>query len=78
MIRRIGMTTNPKEKKRYWKSKYPKLRGWKILLTFFSELAAEYVGETPVATQGKEASLRRKRQQKILWYVYKFEYREVG
>ncbi|WP_424947548.1 hypothetical protein [Candidatus Spongiihabitans sp.] len=31
MACRIGMTTNPGERKRYWEGQHPTLRNWRIL-----------------------------------------------
>ncbi|MGI9337786.1 MAG: GIY-YIG nuclease family protein [Gammaproteobacteria bacterium] len=74
MACKIGMTTNPGERKRYWQGKYPNLQNWMILARYDTKsvaqlaeyhLAAKYGGVVDGGGAGNENGE---------WVVYKFDY----
>lgn len=74
MACRIGITTNPGERKRYWEEKHPTLRNWQILERHKTKTAAQ-AAETRLAAQhGCEAHPGGDGPENADWAVYKFDY----
>ena len=74
MACRIGITTNPGERKRHWESEHPTLRNWEILARHPSKSAAQ-LAETRLARQhGCQASPGGDGPEIGKWCVYKFDY----
>jgi hypothetical protein len=81
---RIGITTNPEERRVYWQNRTPGFSDWQILETFRSKAAArEYQTEFALRHRCEEAPLdvdflgREKElvtEHEHWWYVYYFGY----
>jgi len=71
---RIGMATDPDERKDEWKREYPNLRNWEILGWFKTKSAAQQA-ETRLARQhGCVAEPGGSGAEHDDWCVYKFDY----
>ena len=74
MACRIGMTTNPGERKRHWESKHSTLRNWQILERHNTKSAAQQA-ETRLARElGCEAAPGGPGDEHDNWCIYKFDY----
>ncbi len=74
MACRVGMTTDPEERKRYWKSKYPNLYDWDILGHYSSKSEAQ-AAETQFASEYKCISFPGgDGPESADWTVYRFKY----
>lgn len=72
---RVGMTTDPEERKAYWKSKVEGFKNWQILKTFTNkekEQAQKY--ETDYATKHGCEAAPGGPDAPGAWYVYRFDY----
>lgn len=75
MACRIGMTTDPDERKRYWESKIPSMFGWKIFGHYQSKTEAQNA-ETDLAHQYGCVAFPGGGGPEIAdWVVYGFQYR---
>lgn len=71
---RIGITTNPGERKRHWEGQHPTLRNWEILGRHSTKSEAQ-AAETRLARQyGCQASPGGDGPEHADWVVYKFDY----
>ena len=74
MACRIGITTNPGERRRYWESQHPNLQNWQILSRHKTKSAAQSA-ETQLAKQhGCESHPGGDAPENADWCVYKFDY----
>lgn len=71
MACRVGISTDPDERKVYWKRVHPSLRGWKILSMHKTKTAAQ-VGENRVAREHGCDSAPGGPNSPLPWYVYHF------
>jgi len=77
MACRIGMTTNPNQRKAYWESQYPTLKDWQILAGPIVSKTEAQKKETELANQygceshpgGDDPD-----SQGASWYIYAFNY----
>jgi len=74
MACRIGITTNPGERKRYWQGQHPTLRNWRILERHSSKSAAQNAEYRLSKKDGCIASAGGDGPEYTDWVVYKFEY----
>ena len=74
MACRIGMTTNPAERERYWRSRVTGFRNWQILASGVDILSSA----GPRSRGSQERRMRawpwRCIQARPVWSVYKFKY----
>ena len=74
MACRIGITTNPGERRRYWESQHPNLSKWQILERHTTKSDAQ-AAETRLAEEHKcVAHPGGDGDEHDDWVVYKFEY----
>lgn len=75
MSGRLGITTNPVERRKYWLSQYPAtLKNWRILGTYPSKAMAQ-TAETLTASQwGYESHPGGEGPEAATWYLYAFEH----
>ena len=75
MICRIGITTDPMERRRYWESRYPRtFENWKILEIQYSKSAAQS-RETALATHYScESHPGGAGPEYATWHVYYFQH----
>ncbi len=71
---RIGITTDPQERRREWQSRYPSLRNWLILGTHFYRASAQLQEDRHAGRFGCEAHPGGRGAEIAKWYVYHFEY----
>ena len=74
MACRVGMTTNPGERKRHWEGECPTLRNWTILGRYSTKSEAQQA-ETMFAQQhGCVSAAGGGGNENDDWVVYKFDY----
>lgn len=73
MACRIGITTNPGERKRYWETQHSNLNSWTILERHNSKSDAQ-AAETRLAQQHGCVAAPGGADADGVWVVYKFEY----
>lgn len=74
MACRIGITTNPAERKRYWQSVYPSMTNWHIITKRTTKTSAQ-TQETQLAKKhGCQAHQGGYGPERAIWYVYGFNY----
>jgi len=74
MACRIGINTDPDERREYWRNRYSSLYGWEILEKCSSKSEAQ-AAETRLARQcGCESNPGGGGKEYDTWYVYKFSY----
>ena len=74
MACRVGMTTNPGERKRFWEGKHPNLYNWEILGRYSSKSAAQ-AAETSFANRhGCVSGAGGEGPENAKWCVYRFYY----
>lgn len=74
---RVGITTNPGERKRYWEGQYPTLRNWQILARCDTKSEAQKLDNHFVALYGCQSAPGGAGAERDDWIVYKFEYAEL-
>ncbi len=74
MACRIGITTNPSERRRAWEREHPRLYGWEILGRYSTKSAAQAAEYRLAAQHGCESSPGGAGQENDNWRVYKFHY----
>lgn len=74
MACRIGMTTNPGERKRYWEGQHSTLSNWTILGRYRTKTEAQQAENQFASTYGCVASPGGDGQEYADWVVYKFDY----
>ena len=74
MACRVGMTTNPGERKRYWESQHPRLYGWEILGRYKTKTDAQKYENFHARQFGCVSSPGGDGPEWADWVVYKFNY----
>ena len=74
MACRVGITTDPEERKRYWQSRYRSLRNWRIVGQYNSKTKAQQEETRLARLWGCEASPGGAGPEYAVWYVYVFEH----
>ena len=74
MACRVGITTDPEERKRYWQSRYRSLRNWRIVGQYNSKTKAQQEETRLAKIWGCEASPGGVGPEYAVWYVYAFEH----
>ena len=74
MACRVGMTTNPEERKQYWKSRHRNFRRWTILSTHYTKSAAQKAERAAAERYGCESHAGGTGRKTTTWYVYRFYY----
>ena len=73
MACRIGITTNPEERKKYWKGRYPNLK-WKILESNLTKQAAQKRENELAQQYNCKAYAGGENKADASWYVYRFDH----
>ena len=73
MACRVGITTDLKSRKKYWKGEHPSLRNWQIAGPYKTKSAAQKA-EDSFAQQYGCVSHPGGEDKKGTWHVYKFDY----
>ena len=71
---RVGMTTNPSERRRYWESQHPGLRNWRVLVSGLTYDEAQARERREAQRRGCEAEEGGPRVPGRVWSVYYFEF----
>lgn len=74
MACRIGMTTNPGERKRHWESEHSNLSNWQILGRYKTKSEAQKAETAFANQQNCVSSPGGAGAEQDDWVVYKFEY----
>jgi len=74
MACRIGITTNPGERKRYWEGQHRNLRNWTILSRHRTKTAAQAAETLEARRRRCQASPGGAGPEQGNWAVYYFEY----
>ena len=74
MACRIGITTDPDERRRYWQTQHPFLRNWQIIGMHFTKTAAQRQENTEAARRGCVSAPGGAGPEAATWHVYYFEY----
>ena len=74
MACRVGMTTNPGERKRHWEGEYPTLRNWTILGRYKTKSEAQRAETTLAQQHGCVSAPGGSGDENDNWVVYKFDY----
>ena len=77
MVCRIGITTNPEQRKAQWLREYPTLRNWEILIGPTKDKAEAQIAETMLSQKsGCESAPGGDDPDDPFaqWYVYRFYY----
>ncbi len=72
---RIGITTNPEERRNDWNRDYPGLKNWRIIAGPFTTKYEAQIVETDMAKQyGCVAAPGGRDVPGLSWYVYMFDF----
>ncbi len=74
---RIGMTTNPEQRRAQWLVEYPSMRNWKVLMGPIGDKATAQVAEAKLSQElGCISSPGGNDPDDPLapWFIYRFEY----
>ncbi len=71
---RVGITTDPESRKRFWMGQYPHLRTWQILGTHRSKSEAQRQENFEAQRRGCVAHPGGAGSEYATWYVYFFEF----
>ena len=71
---RVGITTDPEERRRHWQSQHPTLRNWQILSTHPTKAAAQNRENEEARRRGCQASPGGAGPENAIWSVYYFDY----
>ncbi len=74
MACRVGITTNPIGRRRYWASRYRTLRNWRIVGRYSTKTAAQRRENQIARIRGCVAAPGGRGPQRATWYVYMFDY----
>lgn len=74
MACRVGITTNPEERKQYWKGQHPALRNWEILESGLSYSQAQRKENEYASRLGCQSYPGGPNNGQYNWSVYYFEY----
>ena len=74
MACRIGITTDPASRRKYWKGVHPRLRNWRIIKVCRSKSAAQSAETAYAKTHGCKAHPGGSGPQTGNWSVYHFVY----
>lgn len=74
MACRVGITTNPGERRRYWESKYSTLRNWRIVSRHETKSAAQQKENEIARSRGCDASPGGAGSAYARWCVYVFDH----
>lgn len=74
MACRVGMTTDPGERKAYWEARHPTLRNWRIVKSRLTYDEALELEKTTAERGGCEYSPGGQRKRGRVWSVYRFTY----
>ena len=74
MACRVGMTTNPGERKRYWESKHPNMYNWEILERHKSKSAAQAAEDRIARQYGCVSAAGGDGPESGDWVIYRFQY----
>ena len=73
MLCRIGITTNPDKKLKYWQNKSPRLVNWKILYTCETKSEAQTMKRQLAHRHRCEILPDEKGGENAFWHIYRFE-----
>ena len=73
MGKRVGITSDPVEREKYWRSQYPSLHSWRIRDRGLTYEQAQRE-ENKYIKMGYEGSPGGKKKPGNIYYVYTFEY----
>ena len=71
---RIGITTDPQERRAYWQNQHPTLRNWQILGVYPTKSQAQQVETQTARNRGCQASPGGAGPEAAQWSVYYFDY----
>ena len=71
---RIGITTNPDERRAYWRSQHRTLNNWTILGAYPTRSQAQRAETMEAARRGCEAHQGGGGPEVATWYLYYFTY----
>lgn len=71
---RIGITTDPLERNRYWRSQYTSLTNWRIIGSRPSKTMAQTEESLIANNWGCDASPGGAGPEYATWYIYAFEH----
>lgn len=74
MACRIGMTTDPDERKSFWMRQHPNMRDWQILEECLTKSAAQDAENRLAVEHGCVSSGGGDGPEFAVWYVYGFNY----
>jgi len=74
MACRAGITTNPPERERYWRSQYSSFRNWRLISRHSSRAEAQTKENLIAAQWGCEANPGGGGPEFATWHVYTFEH----
>ena len=74
MACRIGITTDPASRKRYWEREHPTLSNWQILRTFSNKMDAQKYETEQATRRGCRAHAGGDGPEIATWSVYYFTY----
>ena len=74
MACRIGITTDPQERKRFWQRQHRFVRNWQIISTHRTKTAAQRQERALAARYGCVSHPGGAGPERATWYVYYFEY----
>lgn len=74
MACRIGITTNPGERRQYWEGRHPNLRNWQILGRYNTRRDAQRAESRLALRYNCHAHQGGAGDEYAEWCVYKFDY----
>ncbi|MCY4161582.1 MAG: hypothetical protein OXC92_02330 [Flavobacteriaceae bacterium] len=74
MACRIGITTDPKARRKDWEREYPNLKNWTILKTFSKKSDAQQYEKQEAERQNCDSAPGGAGREYDKWYVYRFEF----
>lgn len=71
---RIGITTDPEDRRRYWQGQHPRLRNWTIVKSGLTQRQAQAEEERLAARHNCVAHAGGPKIAGRKWSVYRFDY----
>jgi len=73
MACKVGITTDPKRRKKEWQQKYPSLHNWKTHGQFDTKTKAQQAENEFAQSHGCEAHPGGGGKERAKWHLYSFE-----
>ena len=74
MKKRVGITHDPEERKKYWKREYPSLWNWEIVSSGLTYEEAQRIEKDYIDNKGYEGGLGGERKSGRIYSVYTFNH----